>query len=195
MNADRFVPPFNMSAMIVGILLAVCACAGTAGWLGAPAGTNAPKLQDSTQAEQLTFQIPGGGILTMPTAPTVKRTWHIPNVGDLTFDPAGFYGEQAGTEPAGAGGAQRPTTAPAGSSSTSAPSPASVQPSVSQCPTNGDAVGDAGGGIVGLLTGNPLIGVLAAAALKEAIGALVSKVAPKSNQGTAGASTAATAPT
>jgi hypothetical protein len=136
------------------------ACAGLGGWLGAPAGQGA-KEQDSTGAEQVTFKIPGGGLLTMPVAPSAKTTWHVPGVGDVTIDPA-----TAGAPKPAAAGSSAP-------SSTSEPSPGATQPSAPQGPTNADAIGDAGGGVVGMFTGNPLLGILAATALKELLGKLI----------------------
>lgn len=146
-------------ALVVVVLSLVAACAGLGSWLSAPAGQQPPAQEGATAP--VSFALPGGGTLSLPAAPASAEPlkFLVPGLGEVVITPA----QKAGTGAVSSGTAG--SAAPGGAS----PPPPSASP---PAPTNADAVAQAGGGIVAGITGNGLLGVLAASALAALFGKL-----------------------
>jgi hypothetical protein len=135
------------------VMLTLGACAGLAGWLNAPAGTD-PVAPDAHNAPHQTT-VPDVPDVPAPHADTPAPKTNIDVGGGVSVSvPAPPPGPV--TIPVGEGAAVTITPKPAGST-----------------PTNGDAVAQVGGTIAGALSGgNLVVAQMAAFALSQLFGAI-----------------------
>lgn len=152
-------------AAIAALLFCFTSCAGLGSWLAAPAG-QAPAPEPGAPAPHLyTFSLPHGGSLSLPGLPQEPTSCYVDGVGLVTITPD----HQLTGGSTQAGGDAAPGAPPAGGGPGPSGPPAPTSPAAPG-PTNADAVAQVGGTVVGGITGNLLLGTMAANLLAAFLG-------------------------
>lgn len=83
----RAVRQAALLGVALGLAAWICACAALGGWADAPAGTLPGAPEASAPGETVTFPLPGGGAIVLPSSPTGPLEWKVPG-GTLRFEPS-----------------------------------------------------------------------------------------------------------